>query len=80
VKGTSTDAHEIDTNVSSTLVRTWMARNTTASTEMRRWSSCWAKPGHWRALARFVVARPRTIVAVRRTKATIPVARVVYQR
>ena len=70
----------MDTYVSSTLVSTWRPRKTTASMEMRRWISCWAKPGQWRARARLVVAMPRTMVTVSRMRATMPVARVAYQR
>ena len=62
------------------LVSTWMARNTTARIEMRRWISCWAKPGQLRDRARLVVVSPRTMVRVRRIRLTIPLARVVYQR
>ena len=51
------------TYVSRTLVSTWMATNTMAIMEIRRWSSCWAKPGQLRARARVVVASPRTMVS-----------------
>ena len=57
---------------------TWIARKTTASMEIRRWSSCCAKPGQLRALARVVVIRPSTMVRVNKMSAISPLARVAY--
>ncbi len=68
------------TYVSSTLVRTWIATNTTAIMEMRRWISCCAKPGQLRARARVVVVMPSTMVSVSRISAMRPLARVAYQK
>jgi len=48
--------------------------------EIRRWSSWWAKPGQLRARVRVVVVNPSTMVNVRRTTVTIPVALVMYQK
>ena len=62
------------------LVSTWIPKNTTAMMETWRWSSCCAKPGQARARERLVVTSPRTMVSVRRIRATIPLARVVYHR
>ncbi len=62
------------------LVSMWMARKTIDNMETRRWSSWWAKPGQLRARARAVVVSPRTMVNVSRTSATIPLARVTYQK
>ena len=42
-------SHPMCTYVSRMLVSTWMATNTTAMIEMRRWISCWAKPGQLRS-------------------------------
>ena len=72
--------HPMCTYVSRMLVSTWMAKKTMDNMEIRRWNSWWAKPGQLRARVRLVVVNPSTMVSVSRTRATIPLALVMYQK
>ena len=51
-----------------------------AISDTRRCRSCQAKPGHRRVVTRLATRMPSTVVAVRSTTATSPVARVAYHR
>ena len=52
---------------------------TMLSNETRLCRSCNANLGHWVVPKRTEVRTPKTTLAVSRTRATTPVARVVYQ-
>src|SRR5439155_13420233 len=77
--GTSTDSTVTPAYGSSTAVTTWIAMNTTASSERLRWSPRVTKLGARRGRQRLAVAMPSTVTTVNSTKETRPVARIRYQ-
>ena len=77
-KGTTTSIHRIGANESATTVTTWMARNTSTSSETLRCTNSTTKRGHVGLLQRNDVKIPSSTLAVRNPRVTTPVARATY--
>src|SRR5215469_324549 len=79
MNGTTIVAGLIATNVSSTVVSTWITTNTMTSSEMLRCRPAVITRGQRGDDSLDTPATPRATVAVSRSSAITPVARVVYQ-
>jgi hypothetical protein len=77
-KGTTTDSHPMGANASDTVVTTCRAKKTMARSETRRCRSWIVNRGHILVPSRTDVRTPRATLTLSRTRATMPVARVVY--
>ena len=72
--GTTTSIQRIGANESATTVTTWMARNTSTSSETLRCTNSTTKRGHVGLLQRNDVKIPSSTLAVRNPRVTTPVA------
>src|SRR5581483_10265773 len=78
-KGTTASFHPIGANPSTTVVPTWIATKTIATSVTVRWTPATAKRGILFVRQRIVVAMPRQIDAVSSRSAKTPEPRVRYQ-